>query len=134
MAAALQGAGIDLGEGHAAAGDLGLAVPLVAGPGEGMIGEGLDEPQALFAAELGEGAGAVDSGVREEGFGEAVRQVAAEEAEDGAASSRAGAGPRRRRRAPSTARGRAAAVRPPGGSARRDGRCRAPPGRCSRDG
>src|SRR5829696_8844618 len=42
VAAALQGARIDLRERHAAARDLGLAVALVARPGQEMIGERLD--------------------------------------------------------------------------------------------
>src|SRR3954465_9557894 len=66
MVTALQRARIDLGEGHAAAGDLGLAVSLVARPGEGVIGERLGQPAALLAAELGEGTVAVHSGVREQ--------------------------------------------------------------------
>ena len=82
--AALQGAGIDLGEGHAAAGDLGLAVALVARPGEGMIGEGLDEPAPLVPTELRERTRALHARVFEEGLGEPVGEMAAEESEGGA--------------------------------------------------
>ena len=81
--AAFHRAGIDLGEGHAAAGDLGLGVPFVARPGEGMVGEGRDQPEPLLAAELGERAAALDSRVREERLGQAIGQVAAEQAEHG---------------------------------------------------
>src|SRR6185369_9586115 len=81
---ALHGAGIDLGEGHAAAGDLCLGIALVARPWEGMVGEGFDEPEPLLAAELGEGAAALDARVREEDLGQAVGKVTAEEPEGGA--------------------------------------------------
>src|SRR4051812_39709529 len=76
---ALQGVGIDLRERHAAAGDLGLAVPLVARPRQGVMGERLHQPAALLAAELGEAAGAVHAGVRQQRLGETVRQVPPEE-------------------------------------------------------
>src|SRR3954452_21776846 len=75
MAAAFQGAGIDLRERHAASGDLGLAVPLVARPWQGVMGERLPQPAALLAAELGEAAGAIHIGVRQQRLGETVRQV-----------------------------------------------------------
>src|SRR5947199_1019458 len=48
MAPALQGAGIDFRERHAAAGDLGLAVPLVARPRQGVMGERRHQPAAFL--------------------------------------------------------------------------------------
>src|SRR3954466_6308210 len=81
---ALQGAGIDLGEGHAAAGDLGFGVALVARPREWMVGQGLDETAALFAAELRKGTVSLDARINEKSFGQPVGEVAAEEPEGGA--------------------------------------------------
>src|SRR5947199_10416660 len=80
----VEGAGCDFGDGDAAASEVSIRVTHVNRPGEEVIGERFHEPAALLAAELGEKTAAFDTRVHEEGLGQPVREVAAEEAETGA--------------------------------------------------
>src|SRR3954447_15225188 len=77
--AALQRARVHLAQRHAAAGDLGLLVALVARPRQAVARELLHQPRALLAAELGKGARVVDPGLGQQGVGQAGREMAAEE-------------------------------------------------------
>ena len=67
---ALQRPGVDLAQPDAAAGDLGLFVPLVAGPRQRVGREGVDEPAALVAAQVGALAVGRDVGVGQQAVGE----------------------------------------------------------------
>src|SRR5690606_24012503 len=82
----LEGARVDLFEGHAPAGDLGLLVPLVPCPGKWIPGQGLEQATSLVATQLAEGPIGGHARFGEERIREAVRQATPYEGADRAAA------------------------------------------------